>query len=87
MKDFKGTPGPWFWNDEGLGNDCLLVFGRGYPAEMASKENKLLIAAAPDLLESLQEVTGSLAVMVGDADNCPEILKARAAISKALGEE
>ncbi|MHB9328078.1 hypothetical protein ACP3S7_11080 [Phytobacter ursingii] len=51
------------------------------------KANAQLIAAAPDLLEALQEVTGSLGVMVMDADSCTEILKARAAISKALGEE
>ncbi|HBL4693687.1 hypothetical protein INP82_22720 [Citrobacter sedlakii] len=53
----------------------------------ATIANANLIAAAPDLLEALQEVTGSLGVMVMDADSCPEILKARAAISKALGEE
>lgn len=46
-----------------------------------------LMAAAPDLLEALQVMVGALGVMVTDADNCAEILKARAAISKALGEE
>lgn len=87
MKEFKGTTGPWYWDSEGLGSKDVLVFGKGYPFEMTSEANKRLIAAAPDLLSALQEVTGSLGVMVKDADSCPGILKARAAISKALGEE
>lgn len=54
MSEFKGTPGPWFWDEEGLGNKHHIVFGKGYPLEMTSKENKSLISAAPELLEALQ---------------------------------
>lgn len=51
-----------------------------------TRANARLIAAAPELLEALREVIGSLGVMVADPDNCPEIIKARAAINKATGE-
>ena len=46
MSEFKGTSGPWTWDDEGLGNDSILVFGKDYPHEMTSKENKSLMARA-----------------------------------------
>jgi len=76
MKEFKGTKGPWTWDDEGLGNKTMLVFGKNYPVEMTSKENKALITAAPDLLEALMDVSRGYV----DMDNV------RAAIAKALGE-
>lgn len=77
----KHTPGPWYWDSEGLGSKDVLVFGKGYPFEMTSTANKNLIAAAPDLLEALQ--------LFLDAQILPEYHQgvARAAISKALGEE
>lgn len=50
----KHTPGPWYWDSEGLGSKDVLVFGKGYPFEMTGEGNKRLIAAAPDLLEALQ---------------------------------
>lgn len=91
MKEFKGTPGPWHWDEEGLGNKNHIVFGKEYPAEMTSKANKDLIAAAPELLEALQELIsgyedrehlGMFDMLVhGDL-----IQKANAAINKALGE-
>lgn len=91
MKEFKGTPGPWHWGEEGLGDKNHIVFGKEYPAEMTSKANKDLIAAAPELLESLQELIsgyedrehlGMFDMLVhGDL-----IQKANAAINKALGE-
>lgn len=56
MKQFKGTPAPWVWDDEGLGNSTMLVFGREYPLEMTSSANKNLIAAAPELLDELMHV-------------------------------
>lgn len=89
MKEFKGTPGPWYRG--GIDNGKLSINAGKYFVALvdqgiAQKSNASLISAAPDLLEALQEVTGSLGVMVMDPDSCPEILKARAAISKALGE-
>lgn len=80
MSGFKGTPGPWFWDEEGLGNKNHIVFGKEYPLEMTSKENKSLIAAAPELLEALQAV-----VRVADRQT-DEFDMARAAIAKALGK-
>lgn len=82
----KHTPGPWYWDSEGLGSKDVLVFGKGYPFEMTSKANKQLIAAAPDLLESLQDL---LIRVADDEEYGPEhaITRARAAISKALGEK
>lgn len=54
MSGFKGTPGPWFWDKEGLGSESHMVFGSVYPVGMTSEENKSLISAAPELLEALQ---------------------------------
>lgn len=85
----KHTPGPWYWDSEGLGSKDVLVFGKGYPFEMTSTANRNLIAAAPDLLEALQFAEKAMAE--GRNVTYPEwygvINKARAAISKALGEE
>lgn len=80
MSEFKGTPGPWYWDEEGLGNKNHIVFGKEYPLEMTSKENKSLISAAPELLEALQAV-----VRVADRQT-DEFDMARAAIAKALGK-
>lgn len=85
MKTFKGTPGPWHWDEEGLGNKNHIVFGKEYPAEMTSKANKDLISAAPELLEALK-----LILSYHDDGNCvlhkEDVSMARAAINKALGE-
>lgn len=90
MSEFKGTPGPWFWDDEGLGNKHHIVFGKEYPIEMTSKENKCLISAAPELLEALQDF---MAESSGNSKSCGHDFecicrfdKARAAIAKALGK-
>lgn len=82
----KHTPGPWYWDSEGLGSKDVLVFGKGYPFEMTSTANKNLIAAAPALLEALQE----LVFLYEHDEGCRELTeykRAKAAISKALGEE
>ncbi|MGX5087105.1 hypothetical protein [Enterobacter sp. UPMP2052] len=81
--NMKHTPGPWYWDSEGLGSKDVLVFGKGYPFEMTSKANKQLIAAAPDLLEALQDALHAY----DKHGEHPEWDFARAAISKALGEE
>lgn len=82
MKEFKGTPGPWYWDEEGLGNNNHIVFGKGYPAEMTNKANKALIAAAPELLEALIKLVD----IVDDMVHGPSTDAAHAAINKALGE-
>lgn len=90
MKEFKGTPGPWYWDEEGLGSKNHIVFGKEYPAEMTSKANKALIAAAPELLEALQNMIGAfdnpiVRRKLPSTFNCEAIQSARAAINKALG--
>lgn len=91
MKEFNGTKGPWDWDDEGLGNETMLVFGKNYPVEMTSKENKALIAAAPDLLEALQEMVAIVRKNTYPQPDKPSstwgrMEVAELAIAKALGE-
>ena len=98
--EFKGTPGPWEWwtsnsflrlSSKATGKDGGVidstVMRDGHPTLVEKKEDMALIEAAPEVLESLQEMVGSLGVMVKDPENCPEIIKARAAIAKALGKK
>lgn len=94
MKRFEGSPAPWRINgvdyhDYGLidaeGGEIMLL-----KAECEQDDhNASLIAAAPELLESLQLAEKAMAE--GRNVTYPEwygvINKARAAISKALGEE
>ncbi|EIH7953639.1 hypothetical protein A3652_001022 [Escherichia coli] len=87
MSEFKGTPGPWFCDEEGLGNKHYIVFGKGYPLEMTSKENKNLVTAAPELLEALQELVHA---DIHGIKNCSAqvnaLEKAKIVIAKALGK-
>lgn len=102
MKEFKGTPGKWKYTVRNV-NEMMTTFhgvtiGDTYieAATRNEREDALLIAAAPDLLESLQ---GLVAFYPDDVRSDvrrdwgfkPELTeavnKARAAISKALGEE
>lgn len=92
MKDeFKGTKGPWFWDEEGLGNKHYIVFGKGYPIEMTSKENKSLITSAPELLEALRQlrdyVEDVCAVSPEDCHKDHPLNLANRAIEKALGKK
>lgn len=104
MKEFKGTPGPWEVDRNNvhtgqiatihhcIGNDWVEIWSPNWPdSEETQEANANLIAAAPDLLEALQETVYRLDAWIStgrasDLDvNAAE--KARAAISKALGEE
>lgn len=75
----KHTPGPWAWKNEQL-------FGRDRVSVCASENtpDARLIAAAPDLLEALQEV---LAAADGGGWSAidPSFKKQRDAIAKATG--
>lgn len=86
MNKFKGTPGPWFWQGGVLCNKDFIIGGLGH--NFNNQANKNLIAAAPELLEALQ--LAEKAMVDGRNIRYPEwygvINKARAAISKALGE-
>ena len=91
MKRFEGTPGPWAvdWSDfvvvskDGKG---IADFDYGRFDDDEDCKNANLIAAAPDLLEALQE----LVFLYEHDEGCRELTeykRAKAAISKALGEE
>jgi hypothetical protein len=97
MKEFKGTPGPWKVDRNNvhtgqiatihhcIGNDWVEIWSPAWPdSEEAQEANANLIAAAPDLLEALQDI---VTYHFGKTATAPAYLKARAAISKALGEE
>lgn len=81
MSGFKGKPGPWHWEGKVLCNDEHIVGGDGWAFNDADKR---LIAAAPELLEALQE----LVFLYEHDEGCPELTeykRAKAAIAKALG--
>ncbi len=90
------TPGPWKWwtsnsflrlSSQATGKDGGVidsyVMKDGHSSLIVSKEDMNLIAAAPELLEALLNIDMEYDVSEWDA----VYAKARAAISKALGEE
>ncbi|HHU0640960.1 TPA: hypothetical protein ACT91U_001771 [Enterobacter hormaechei subsp. steigerwaltii] len=96
MKRFMGTPGPWEWwtsnsflrlssKTTGRDGDVIDSFGMSDGATSLSvkADDMNLIAAAPDLLEALQDALHAY----DKHGEHPEWDFARAAISKALGEE
>lgn len=90
MREFKGTPGPWFIADDALGNMTHVVLSKQYPFEMLSKENLDIITAAPELLSALQrllEIYDDHSGKVWTTSSKRRALdNARAAVNKALGE-
>lgn len=96
MKEFNGTKGPWFEYREGsstvyveakLRDGVIQEVAACGPTEAGSdaqSANARLIAAAPDLLEALQEVLYELSTAREVHDGT--IRQADAAIAKALGE-
>lgn len=92
--DFKGTQGEWVATEQsGTPGHCFVaqVFGHAGPvAQIEPTEDPAiateiarLIAAAPDLLKSLEGLLSSLDEYWGSTK---EANVARAAIAKALGE-
>lgn len=87
MKEFKGTKGEWIYLQE-LGE--VVSKPSGLIADLVvngdEDHNGKLIAAAPKLLQVLQ-----LIINYHEDGNCElhseDVAMARAAISKALGEE
>lgn len=79
MKEFKGTKGEW--KREGT---IIFVPGGGFDVRYMpdAEENAKLIAAAPDLLEALQDALHAY----DKHGEHSEWDFARAAIAKALGE-
>jgi hypothetical protein len=98
----KHTPGPWGCIDtSNHAHDYRLIKPDGSPLPLhveandhsEQRANARLIAAAPDLLEALQEITSDYADRfdLDDPSTNPgiksSIEQARAAISKATGEQ
>ena len=90
----KHTPGPWSKYVNKM-NDVTII--KRFPDGQESHEvarcksgfgDANLIAAAPELLESLQVVLRDFAAVydIGDVEMQPAIYQARAAIQKATGE-
>ncbi|WP_337142185.1 hypothetical protein, partial [Staphylococcus aureus] len=94
MKEFKGTPGPWYRG--GIENGKLSINAGKYfvalvDQGLAQKSNASLISSAPDLLEALQEMTAIVKKNSYPQPDKPSSNYARAEwaesiISKALGE-
>jgi|ADGO01.1.fsa_nt_gi hypothetical protein len=94
MKEFKGTPGQWIVEDGEYVMDedgnCIAAFG-GMRATDKDEANANLCAAAPELLEALQEM---IAIVKKHAYPQPDkpsstwgrMEAAEAVIAKALGQ-
>lgn len=85
----KHTPGPWFFESSGEAYEIFICDENGdvvdsVAGEVVNEEDARLIAAAPELLEALQEVERKLGwIAIGS-----ELLeKTRAVIAKATGEQ
>lgn len=94
MEEFKGTPGPWFFDGtfnvyEGDrdGHICTVT---SWLDESTADANGFLLAASPDLLSALQhllEIYDDQSGKVWTTSSKRRALdKARAAVNKALGE-
>ena len=95
MKEFKGTHGPWeIMDDDGelkIVQSGSIEYGRGWKSysdicsEVSDPDNANLIAAAPELLEALQETIHEVGYWLSTQK--PELKgKIESAINKALGE-
>ncbi|ELY2905140.1 hypothetical protein SMC68_003780 [Cronobacter sakazakii] len=97
---FKGTPGPWVASktDRSIGPICKdddQSYGMILPVAWVEfderpgvhKANANLMAAAPDLLEALQEFVDLFPDVIDGDAIMPALDKGYAAIAKAIGEE
>lgn len=88
----KYTPGPWSINRHyiesasGICRARIAIIDDG--AGTNPDANAALIAAAPDILEALEDLVKVLTVdLKGHSIAVPEVRNATAAIAKARGEE
>ena len=85
MKEFKGTPSPWTGKEVGVAKQDDAGLQLGFVMTIDEKRrdecgaNAYLIAAAPELLEALQDLESRARIYVNTS-------KAKEAINKALGE-
>ena len=97
MSDLKHTPGPWRVGKTGcvvsdsdknitiggaIGKEAIDYFGGNLICESVMPSNAKLIAAAPELLEALQEIIPFNLEWINE--NHPTYKKAISAIKKAL---
>lgn len=100
MSEFKGTPGPWFidandvgarWNiDAENGESVALSHQVSKDKDWEKRDaNTRLIAAAPELLDTLRQLRDYVQDMYGDSyeDCLPDhpMMLAKSVIEKALG--
>ncbi|EKY1941947.1 hypothetical protein RA231_000317 [Cronobacter turicensis] len=99
MKEFKGTPGPWSLDEfdnvvhgeepsHGWGRkETVRVSGVALPGRVTEEyaANTRLVAAAPDLLEALQEFVDLFPDVIDGDAIMPALDKGYAAIAKAMG--
>lgn len=93
--EFKGSKSPWNYDGnvrgavEGSIDDLIAsVYPMHYENAEEMKANAHLIAAAPELLEALIELTESAKQYIdGLGDLSDAIDTAKAAIAKALGQQ
>ncbi len=103
MEKFRGTPGPWEWwtsnsflrlSSKATGKDGDVIdsfkMSDGQTSLSVKVDDMHLIAAAPDLLEALQDF---MSASSGNTQSCGHDFecicrfdKAKAAIAKALGK-
>lgn len=88
MEKFEGTPGRWIKVGDSIKapGDIEVAVVLHFEEEEMMAADANLIAAAPDLLEALQE----LVFLYEHDEGCRELTeykRAKIAISKALGEE
>ena len=99
----KHTPGPWMWDGDELwvrghcGRPCYymsITVDKGFEHSEELAATKLVIAAAPDLLEALEWLVNGCSGIsrsgegVPSTDEYEESMRAAiAAIKKAKGEE
>lgn len=81
MTQFKGTPGPWKISGNWVETDDIPIAKiiNCKPGSGTYLANKQIIAAAPELLEALQDLQVRTCIYVNTS-------KAEAAIAKATGE-
>jgi len=95
MKDFKGTPGPWVAADTVIESEgsCIAEINGDDTSWEQDEYNATLMAAAPELLEALQELfadykqlADSVDAGFWDLEDTEVGKKSLAAIAKALGK-
>lgn len=94
MSERKHTPGPWMvegrtvyaLNEDGYNRFSALVQDAHTPGDEL-EANAQLIAAAPELLEALEQFVAWVDAPCESAFSDSQLASARAAIAKATGEQ